>query len=73
MKKITLALSAAIILIALAFAGCKGAEGGKVTDTTDNTPMLTEFENELSTIADNMTDIIPDMTGNITDNNNTTM
>lgn len=73
MKKTTLVLSVAIILIVLAFAGCKGAEGGKVTDTTDNMPMLTELENELSTIADNMTDIIPDMTGNITDNNNTTM
>ncbi|MBR3780205.1 MAG: hypothetical protein IKK63_03270 [Clostridia bacterium] len=71
MKKITLALSAALLLIAFAFAGCKGAEGGKVTDTTDNTPMLTELENELSTLADNMTDMMPDMSGNITDNNTT--
>lgn len=71
MKKITLALSAALLLIAFAFAGCKGAEGGKVTDTTDNTPMLTELENELSTLADNMTDVMPDMSGNITDNNTT--
>lgn len=73
MKKTALALSAALILIAFAFAGCKGAEGGKVTDATNNTPMLTELEDELSTIADNMTDVMPDMTGNITDNNNTTM
>jgi hypothetical protein len=73
MKKITLALSAVLLLIAFAFAGCKGADGGKVTDTTDNMPILTELESELSTLADNMTDIMPDMTGNITDNNNTTM
>ncbi len=72
MKKLSL-ISAAVILIALAFAGCNGAEGGKVTDTTDNVPILTELGTELSSMADNMTDNMPDMTGNITDNNNTEM
>ncbi len=75
MKKTALILSAAVILIAFAFAGCNGAEGGKVTDKSEDTPILTELETELSSMADNMTDIMPDMTGNITDisqNNNST-
>lgn len=57
-----------LILISVVFAGCRGAEGGKVTDR-DDTPVLTQLETELSSIADRVTDIIPDMTGNITDNN----
>lgn len=73
MKKTTFILSVAVILIALAFAGCNGAEGGKVTDKSEDSPVLTELETELSSLADNMTDVMPDMTGNITDNSNTTM
>ena len=70
MKKTAIILSVAVILIALAFAGCKGADGGKVTDAND-TPILTQLETELSTWADNMSDMFTDMTGNITDNNTT--
>lgn len=75
MKKTALILCVAVVLIALAFAGCKGAEGGKVTDRNEDTPVLTELQTELSSMADNMTDFIPDMTGNVTDsnNNNTTL
>ena len=69
MKKTTIAISAAFILIAFAFAGCNGAEGGKITDAHDDTPVLTELETELSSMADRVTDIIPDMTGNISDTN----
>lgn len=73
MKKTALILCVTVILIALAFAGCNGAEGGKVTDKND-TPILTELETELSSMADRITDVMPDMTGNITDtSNNTTM
>ncbi len=66
MKKPLIILCTAIILISVIFAGCRGAEGGKVTDKND-TPVLTQLETELSTIADMMTDIMPDMTGNISD------
>ena len=69
MKKFSLILSVAILLIAFAFAGCNGAEGGKITDAHDDTPVLTELETELSSMADRVTDIIPDMTGNISDTN----
>lgn len=74
MKKTALILSVAIIIIALAFAGCNGAEGGKVTDASEDTPILTDFGTELSTLADDMTNTAPDMSGNISDtnNNNTT-
>lgn len=72
MKKTAFFLAVSAILIAFAFAGCNGAEGGKVTDKNEDTPILTELETELSSMADEITDIIPDMTGNIT-NNSTTM
>ena len=71
MKRSLIVLCVSIILISAVFAGCKGAEGGKVTDTAHDSPVLTELESELSTIADNITDILPDMTGNITESNNT--
>lgn len=66
MKKTTVFLCTAIILISVMFAGCKGAEGGKVTDR-DDTPVLTQLETELSSMADMVTDIMPDITGNISD------
>ncbi len=79
MKKTALVLCVAVMLFALAFAGCKGADGGKVTDKSEDTPILTQLETELSTLAEDITDVMPDMTdnmtGNVTDtsNNNTTM
>ncbi len=69
MKKTSLIISAVILLVAFAFAGCNGAEGGKVTDRNDDTPVLTELETELSSMADRVTDVMPDMTGNISDTN----
>lgn len=60
-----------ILLVALAFAGCNGAEGGKVTDRNDDVPILTELETEFSSMADRITDVMPDMTGNISDTNTT--
>ncbi len=67
MKKPSIFLFVSIILISVLFAGCNGAEGGKVTDRNDDTPVLTQLETELSSMADMVTDIMPDMTGNITD------
>ena len=69
MKRFPFIISAMILLVALAFAGCNGAEGGKVTDRNDDVPVLTELETELSSMADRITDVIPDMTGNISDTN----
>ena len=67
MKKSLFFICVAIILISVVFAGCRGAEGGKVTDRNDDTPVLTQLETELSSMADMVTDIIPDMSGNISD------
>ena len=70
MRNFPLILFAAILLIASAFAGCNGAEGGKITDADNgNSPVLTELETEFSSMADRVTNIIPDMTGNISDTN----
>ena len=66
MKRSIIFLGVAVILISVVFAGCKGAEGGKGTDR-DDTPVLTQLETELSSMADMVTDIMPDMTGNISD------
>ena len=52
MKKFPLIICAIVLLVALAFAGCNGAEGGKVTDKNDDVPILTELETELSSMAD---------------------
>ena len=41
MKKITIALSAVIILAAFSFAGCGKAEDGKITTTTSTTTTTT--------------------------------
>lgn len=75
MKKFPVIISAIIILIACAFAGCKGADGGKITDINDDTPVLTQLETELSSMAERITDIAPDMSGDITGNvtDNSTM
>ncbi len=49
MKKIW-AVFAAILLVACLFAGCNGADGGKVTDSsTDNTPVITTAESNITT------------------------
>ena len=39
MKKTAIVLSMAVILIALVFAGCKGADGGKITNADDPIPI----------------------------------
>ncbi len=69
MKKKMFLICTAMILISVIFAACNGAEGGKVTDTNENMPVLTELESELSSMADRVTDMTPDMTGNISDSN----
>ena len=62
MKKIT-AVLAAMLLIACLFAGCDGADGGKVSDTSNNDiPVIT---------TDNMSDSFED--GSVSDTTNNTV
>ena len=62
MKKMSFAIIAAVILIAVVFAACNGADSGKVSDTQNNDPILTTLENM-------MTDAATDMESMLTDNN----
>lgn len=65
MKKISFAIIAAAILIAVVFAACNGAESGKVSDTQNNDPILTTLENMMTEAA---TDIENMFTDNASDN-----
>ena len=62
MKKIT-AVIVSMLVIACLFAGCGGMENGKVTDTTDNNPVITT--------DNNMTDSFED--GSVSDTTNNTV
>lgn len=61
MKKIT-AVALSVLIFACLFAGCGGTENGKVTDTTDNNPVIT---------TDNMTNSFED--GSVSDTTNNTV
>ncbi len=61
MKKIT-AVALSVLIFACLFAGCGGTEDGKVTDTTDNNPVIT---------TDNMTNSFED--GSVSDTTNNTV
>ena len=65
MKKIT-AVIVSVLVIACLFAGCGGMDSGKVTDTTDNNPVIT---------TDNMTDGMSDSfeDGSVSDTTNNTV
>ena len=65
MKKISFAIIAAAILIAVVFAACNGAESGKVSDTQNNDPILTTLEDMMTEAA---TDIENMFTDNASDN-----
>lgn len=62
MKKIT-AVALSVLIFACLFAGCGGTEDGKVTDTTDNNPVITT--------DNNMTDSFED--GSVSDTTNNTV
>lgn len=51
MKKTTVSVIAAVILIACIFAGCNGADGGKITDNRQN------LSEAMTGMQDMMTDI----------------
>ena len=62
MKKMSFAIIAAAILIAVIFAACNGADSGKVSDPAHNDPILT-------TLEEMMTEAATDMESMLTDNN----
>lgn len=65
MKKMSFAIIAAVMLIALVFAACNGADSGKVSDTQNNDPILTTLEDMMTEAA---TDIENMFTDNVSDN-----
>ena len=48
MKKKTAAIAAMLLLIAAVFAGCKGADSGKVTDNNNPVVSVTDMTSSLS-------------------------
>ncbi len=53
MKKATVALAAALVLIAGIFAGCNGADTGKVSDTNEDLGgVITEMATDISDMFD---------------------
>lgn len=74
MKKTTVAVLAAVLLVACLFAGCNGADGGKITDTqqdlseamTGVQDMMTEVSEAFTNAPD--TDVISEsVTSSTTD------
>ena len=69
MKRISFAIIAAVILISMVFAACNGTETGKVSDTQNNSPVLTTIEDMLTEAA---TDFENMFTDNVSDTNSST-
>lgn len=65
MKKMSFAIIAAVILIAVVFAACNGTDSGKVSDPAHNDPILTTLEDMMTEAA---TDIENMFTDNVSDN-----
>lgn len=56
MKKTTVAVFAAVILVACLFAGCNGADGGKITDTQQNlSEAMTGMQDMMTEISEAFT------------------
>ncbi len=56
MKKTAICIVASVILIACVFAGCKGADGGKITDNRQNlTEAMTDMQNVMTDISEMFT------------------
>ena len=75
MKKISIAVFAAVILTVCLFAGCNGAEGGKITDTQQNLSeamtgvqdMITEISEAFTNAPD--TNTVSETVATVTTNN----
>lgn len=74
MKKISFAIVAAAILISVIFAACNGTETGKVSDTQNNSPVLTTLEDMMTEAASDFEDMFTDDTsdnGNVSTSDST--
>ena len=65
MKKISIAVLAVTLAAVCLFAGCNGAEGGKITDTQQN---LDEAMTEAKDMMTDISEFFTNPSGNITDN-----
>lgn len=56
MKKTTVAVLAAVLLVACLFAGCNGADGGKITDTQQNlSEAMTGVQDMMTNVSEALT------------------
>ncbi|MBQ3007405.1 MAG: hypothetical protein IJD78_07585 [Clostridia bacterium] len=65
MKKISIAVLAVTLAAVCLFAGCNGAEGGKITDTQQN---LSEAMSDAKDMMTDISEFFTNPAGNITDN-----
>ncbi|MBQ2904667.1 MAG: hypothetical protein IJE48_09745 [Clostridia bacterium] len=65
MKKISIAVLAVTLAAVCLFAGCNGAEGGKITDTQQN---LSEAMSDAKDMMTDISEFFTNPSGNITDN-----
>lgn len=68
MKKISIAVLAVTLAALCLFAGCNGAEGGKITDNMQN---LDEAMTEAKDMMTDISEFFTNPSGNITDNSQT--
>lgn len=67
MKKTAVSVIAAVVLIACIFAGCKGADGGKITDNRQNlTEAMTDARDMLTEVSEMFT-MAPETDINVSD------
>ena len=77
MKKATVSIIVSAILVACLFAGCNGADGGKITDTQQNlSDAMTEMQDMITNISEAFTTVahsetvsqseIPSVSDNVT-------
>ena len=72
MKKISIAILAVTLVAVCLFAGCDGAEGGKVTDNKQNlSEAMTGMQDMITSISESFTNK-PDNSTNVTNATNTT-
>lgn len=72
MKRLPFVLIASVILIAVFFAACNGGDSGKITDTTENSPILSTVENMMTEAASDMSNAFSDnQSGSVSDTSGT--
>ena len=67
MKRLSFVLIAAAILISVVLVACNGSESGKITDTTQGSPVLTTVGDMMSEAASDLNNMLSDNhQGNVT-------